>query len=85
MCRDGSPVCLGSGEREGVTMFVSVCPYISSPLPSARTLTGEYILRERWVTKTTCLLQPGLQHVDRVRQSINHKYKGHGLLMVACL
>lgn len=83
MCRDGSRVCLGGGGY--VTVFVSVYPHISSPLPSAGTLTGECILRDRWVTKTTCLLQPGPRHVDRVRQSINHAYKGHGPLMVVCL
>lgn len=75
-------VCWG-----GVTVFlyVSVYPRISLPLASARTLAGECIHKDRWVTKTTCLLQPGPRHVDRVRQSINHTYKGHGPLMAVCL
>lgn len=68
-----------------VFVYVSVYAQISSPLPPARTLTGECIHRDRWVTKTACLLQPGPWHVDRVRQSINHPYKGHGPLMVVCL
>lgn len=79
MCMDESRVCV---------RLTCVCVCISSHSfapASAKSLTGECIHRDRWVTKTTCLLQPGPQHVDRVRQSINHTYKGHGPLMAVCL
>lgn len=70
---------------ETVFAYVSVYHHIALPPASAKTLTGECIHRDRWVTKTTCLLQPGPRHVDRVRQSINHAYKGHGPLMAVRL
>lgn len=55
---------------------MSVYLHISLPLASARTLTGNCILGNRWVTKTMYLLQPGPPHVDKVTKSINQSQKG---------
>lgn len=73
---------LGEGGSGGlVGLLVSMYPHMSLSGASAKTLTGECVLRDRWVSKTVCPLQPGQQHEDRVRQSIHHAYKGHGPLM----
>lgn len=59
----GVRVCADVYERESVAACVRVTvfvyPRISLPLPPAKTVTGECIHRDRWVSKTTCLLQPG--------------------------